>query len=105
MTTAKKEKAASPCQGEAAQQTSTKPKRTTKLDHVEAMLKRPSGLNRFEASRVCADTCLNSTVAVLSKRYGNCLVSEWETVPCRFSERGVRVKRYWIVEGQGNDPR
>lgn len=83
--------------GEISTANKSKPKRTTKIDHVEAMLKRPSGLNRFEASRVCGDTCLNSTVAVLSKRYGNSLVSEWETVPCRFSERGVRVKRYRIV--------
>ena len=91
-----KEKAASPCQGEAAQQTTQKPKRTTKLDRVIAALHHPAGLNRFEAARL-GDTCLNSTVAVIRGMYGSKLISQWETVPCRFTERGVRVLRYWIT--------
>lgn len=93
---ATKEKAASPCQGEAAQQKSTKSKRTTKIDRVIAALHLPHGLNRFEAARL-GDTCLNSTVAVIRSIYGSKLISQWETVPCRFTERGVRVLRYWIT--------
>lgn len=81
-----------------AQQTTQKPKRTTKLDRVIAALHHPAGLNRFEAARL-GDTCLNSTVAVIRSIYGSKLISQWETVPCRFTERGVRVLRYWIIEG------
>ena len=57
--TTNKEKAACPPQGKAAQQTSAKPKRTTKIDRVIAALHLPHGLNRFEAARL-GDTCLNS---------------------------------------------
>ena len=93
---ATKEKAARPCQVEAAQQTAHKPKRTTKIDRVIAALHHPHGMNRFEAARL-GDTCLNSTVAVIRGMYGSKLISQWETVPCRFTERGVRVLRYWIT--------
>ena len=96
MTTAK-ERAAIPCQGEAAQQTTQKPKNSTKLECVIEALHHPHGLNRFEAERIGCHV-LNSTVAVIRKRYGSKLVSEWETVPTRFCERGVRVLRYWITE-------
>ena len=81
-----------------AQQNTQKPKRTTKIDRVIAALHHPAGLNRFEAARL-GDTCLNSTVAVIRSIYGSKLISQWETVPCRFTERGVRVLRYWIIEG------
>ena len=81
-----------------AQQNTQKPKRTTKIDRVIAALHHPTGLNRFEAARL-GDTCLNSTVAVIRSIYGSKLISQWETVPCRFTERGVRVLRYWIIEG------
>ena len=91
-----KEKAARPCQVEAAQQTTQKPKNITKLDRVIAALHHPTSLNRFEAARL-GDTCLNSTVAVIRSIYGSKLISQWETVPCRFTERGVRVLRYWIT--------
>lgn len=91
-----KEKAASPGKGEAAQQTNLNPKNTTKLDRAIAALHLPRGLNRFEAERI-GEHCLNSTVSVIRKRYGSKLVSEWETVPTRYCERGVRVLRYWIV--------
>ncbi len=80
-----------------AQQTTQKPKNITKLDRVIAALHHPTGLNRFEAARL-GDTCLNSTVAVIRGMYGSKLISQWETVPCRFTERGVRVLRYWIIE-------
>lgn len=96
--TTDKEKAASPCQGEAAQQTSTKSKRTTKIDRVIAALHLPHGLNRFEAERIGEHT-LNSTVAVIRRMYGIKLISRWETVPTRYCETGVRVLRYWIIEG------
>ena len=92
-----KEKAARPCQVEAAQQTTQKPKNSTKLDCVIAALHHPHGLNRFEAERI-GEHCLNSSVSVIRAMYGSKLVSEWETVPSRFCERGVRVLRYWIVE-------
>lgn len=74
-----------------------KPKTTTKLDRVIAALHHPHGLNRFEAERI-GEHAINSTVAVIRKRYGSKLVQEWETVPTRYCERGVRVLRYWIVE-------
>lgn len=71
---------------------------STKLDRVIAALHHPHGLNRFEAERIGCHV-LNSTVAVIRKRYGSRLISQWETIPSRFCERGVRVLRYWIVEG------
>lgn len=92
-----KEKAASPCQGEAAQQNTQKPKRTTKIDRVIAALHHPHGLNRFEAERI-GEHCLNSTTAIVRSMYGNKLISRWETVPTRYCETGVRVLRYWLVE-------
>lgn len=96
--TTTKEKAASPWQGQkAAEQTNLKAKNSTKLDRVIAALHHPHGLNRFEAERIGCHV-LNSTVAVIRKRYGSKLVSEWETVPTRYCERGVRVLRYWIIE-------
>lgn len=73
-------------------------KDSTKLDRVIAALHHPHGLNRFEAERIGCHV-LNSTVAVIRKRYGSRLISQWETIPSRFCERGVRVLRYWIVEG------
>lgn len=94
-----KKNAASPWQGQqAAQQTTQKPKNSTKLDRVIAALHHPHGLNRFEAERI-GEHSINSTVAVIRKRYGSKLVQEWETVPTRYCERGVRVLRYWIIEG------
>lgn len=68
-----------------------------KIYRVEAALKQPRGMNRFEAERI-GDHCLNSTVAELRKTYGSKLIQQWETVPTRYSPRGVRVFRYWIVE-------
>lgn len=92
----RKEKAASPGRGEAAEQTQLRLKRTTKLERIEAALKLPEGLNRFEAQRL-GDSCLNSTAAVLRTIYGSRLVQRWEVVPSRFCTRGVRCLRYWIV--------
>lgn len=94
--TTPKEKAASPCQDEAAQQTNLKTKSIKKIYRVEAALKLPHGLNRFEAERI-GDHCLNSTVADLRKTYGSNLIQKWETVPSRYSAKGVRVLRYWIA--------
>lgn len=97
MTTTKEKADCSPWQGESAQQTTQKPKNSTQMDRVIAELHQPHGLNRFESERIGCHV-LNSTVAVIRKRYGSKLVSEWETVPTRFCERGVRVCRYWIKE-------
>lgn len=96
--TTTKEKAASPCQGEAAQETNIKPKSIKKIYRVEAALKLPAGLNRFEAERI-GDHCLNSTVADIRKTYGSKLLQQWETVPSRYCAKGVRVLRYWLAGG------
>lgn len=72
------------------------PKRTKKIDRVEAALKLPAGLNRFEAERI-GDHCLNSTVAKLREIHGDKLTQEWETVPTRYCETGVRVLRYRLA--------
>ncbi len=87
-----------PCQGEAAQETNISQKSIKKIYRVEAELKQPRGMNRFEAERI-GDHCLNSTVADLRKTYGDKLIQQWETVPTRYSPDGVRVCRYWIVGG------
>lgn len=83
-------------QSEAGNAKNLNPKRIKKIDRVIAALHHPHGLNRFEAERIGCHV-LNSTVAVIRKRYGSKLISEWETVPTRFCETGVRVLRYWIV--------
>lgn len=67
----------------------------TKYQRVLAALKHPGGLNRFEAERI-GDHTLNTTVARL-RSLGYCVASEWETVPSRFSDKGVRVRRYWVA--------
>ena len=85
-------------QSEAGNTKSLNPKRIKKIDRVEAALKLPAGLNRFEAERI-GEHCLNSTVAVLREMYGDKLIQQWETVPTRYCETGVRVLRYWIVGG------
>jgi len=85
-------------QSEAGNAKSLNPKRIKKIDRVEAALKLPAGLNRFEAERI-GDHCLNSTVADLRKTYGDKLIQRWERVPSRFNPDGVRVCRYWIVGG------
>lgn len=69
-----------------------------KIYRVEAALKLPAGLNRFEAERI-GDHCLNSTVADIRKTYGDMLIQEWETVPTRYCSKGVRVLRYWLIGG------
>jgi hypothetical protein len=95
--TTPKEKAASPCQGEAAQVTTIKPKSIKKIDRVIRLLETmPEGLNCFEAPQY-GDSCLHSTVAEIRKRYGDKLIQRWERVPSRFNPDGVRVCRYWIV--------
>ena len=84
-------------QSEAGNAKSLNPKRIKKIDRVIAAMSLPHGLNRFEAERI-GEHCLNSTAAVIRKTYGTRLVQEWETVPTRYCETGVRVLRYWIVE-------
>ena len=68
-----------------------------KIDRVEAALRHPAGLNRFQAEQL-GDHCLNSTIAAL-RAYGCVILSKWETVPTRYCVDGVRVKRYWIAGG------
>lgn len=73
----------------------TKPN-STKKGTIRAKLRRPRGLNRFEAERY-GDHCLNSTIAEL--RADGCVIhSEWEKVPTRHNPKGVRVLRYWLTE-------
>lgn len=84
---------------EAGKAISLNPKRIKKIDRVEAALKEPHGLNRFEAERI-GEHCLNSTVAVLREMYGDKLIQQWETVPTRYCETGVRVYRYWLISEQ-----
>ena len=79
----------------------TNPKPITKLQRIVGILRRPEGLNRFEAESY-GDHCLNSTVADIRAVYGNKLIQQWETVPSRFSSDGVRVLRYWLTEGSCN---
>lgn len=69
----------------------------TKINRVIQYLKKPGGLNRFEAEYI-GDHCLNSTVAKVREIYGDKLTQRWETVPTRYSPKGVRVLRYWLVE-------
>lgn len=78
----------------------SKEKVITKLDRVINLLKHhPEGLNRFEAEGH-GEHCLNSTVAVIRAMYGDKLIQRWETVPSRFTNKGVRVLRYWLAGGQ-----
>jgi hypothetical protein len=95
---ANNKKAANPGQGVAAQKTNHDQKSIKKIYRVEAALKLPAGLNRFEAERI-GDHCLNSTVADIRKSYGARLVQKWEMAPSRYCSDGVRVLRYWIVGG------
>lgn len=96
--TSPKQKPLNPWQGEAAQKTNHDQQSIKKIHRVEAALKLPGGLNRFEAERI-GDHVLNSTVADIRKTYGDRLIQEWETVPTRYCSKGVRVLRYWIVGG------
>ena len=77
----------------------SKSKVITKLDRVINLLKtRPEGLNRFEAESY-GDHTLNSTVSIVRSMYGDKLIQRWETVPSRFTNKGVRVLRYWLAGG------
>lgn len=67
-------------------------RRPTKKARVLLALKSRGGINRFEAEHL-GDHCLNSTVATL-RREGWHIVSHWEKAPSRFTQNGVRVKRY-----------
>jgi len=70
----------------------TTPSSTTKKARIREALRRPRGLNRFEAERL-GDHCLNSTVAALRKQ-GEAISATWERVPTRHCAKGVRVLRY-----------
>lgn len=77
--------------------TNTAPRKViTKIARVIEALQQPAGLNRFDAERI-GDHALNSTVAIIRDEYGDRLIDAWETVPCRFTDRGVKVKRYWLL--------
>ena len=67
----------------------------TKSTRILEALRQPAGLNRFEAEQI-GDHCLNSTVSDL-RQAGFIVHSAWETVPSRFSPRGVRVLRYRVL--------
>lgn len=71
---------------------------TTKIARITEALKHPAGLNRFDAESI-GDHALNSTVAVIRREYGDKLIQRWETVPSRFSAKGVRCLRYWLAPG------
>ena len=85
-------------QGEGGRAKQPETKCIRKIDRIVEALKQPCGLNRFDAERI-GDHALNSTVAIVRKRHGDKLRQEWETVPTRFNPAGVRVYRYWLVEG------
>ncbi len=72
------------------------PHSINKIDRIRLELARPEGLSRFEAERL-GDHCLNSTVAAI-RRHGVSVWGEWETVPTKYSPKGVRVMRYWAEE-------
>lgn len=76
----------------------TAPKPARKIDRIEAALRLPRGLNRFEAERL-GDHCLNSTVSKLRER-GVSINSRWETVPS-FAGTETRVLRYWAYGTAG----
>jgi len=85
--------------GEVVTAKQSKTKRITKLDRIVNLLKTlPGGLNRFEAESY-GEHCLNSTTAVIRSMYGDKLIQRWETVPSRFTDKGVQVYRYWLVGG------
>lgn len=69
----------------------------TKIMRIIDLLKRPDGLNRFEAERF-GDHCLNSTVAKIRESFGAKLRQQWEIVPTRYNPSGVRVLRYWLED-------
>jgi len=75
--------------------TAYKQKSITKRDRVIEALKTPSGLNRFEAEKI-GEHCLNSTMSIIRRIYGDKLIQERETVPSRYKSDGVSVVRYWL---------
>lgn len=90
----KPQKKYAPQRGEVEKaKTATNP--ISKIDRVLQALREPDGLNRFEAERL-GDHTLNSTIASLRAR-GVRIDSCWEVVPTRYTERGVRVMRYWTA--------
>ena len=68
----------------------------SKIRRVTEVMSRPEGLTRFEAENY-GEHCLNSTVAIIRKRYGDRLTQQWETVPTRYCPDGVRVLRFWLT--------
>lgn len=85
--------------GEEGKANKSQRKISTKLQRIEELLKtRPEGLNRFEAESF-GEHCLNSTAAVIRSMYGDRLIQRWEKVPTRYCSTGVRVLRFWLVEG------
>ncbi len=82
--------------GEFGKATKQRRQSSKKIDRVIAALFLPHGLNRFEAERI-GDHCLNSTVANIREMMGDQLIQQWETVPTRYCETGVRVLRYWLI--------
>lgn len=86
-------------QGDEGKANKSQRKITTKLQRIIDILKtRPEGLNRFEAESF-GEHCLNSTAAVIRSIYGDRLIQRWEKVPTRYCADGVRVLRFWLVEG------
>ncbi|MFZ6675261.1 hypothetical protein [Undibacterium sp. Xuan67W] len=67
-------------------------KSDTKQAKTLRLLKRPRGLNRFEAEAY-GDHVLPSTVSAL-RNQGMLICGEWEEVKTRF-DKTVRVKRYF----------
>lgn len=100
MTTPRRDNANLSGVGEVGETKSSKPLKTiTKIQRVTDLLKaRAEGLNRFEAEAF-GDHCLNSTIAVIRAMYGDKLIQRWETVPSRYTSKGVRCLRYWLAPG------
>ena len=68
--------------------------RPTKQSETLKLLKKPRGLNRFDAAKY-GDSTLNSTVSTLRAK-GFLILGNWESVKNRFGGE-TRVKRYHYI--------
>ena len=68
----------------------------SKIEFMALTLARGASLNRWEAAGL-RDTCLNSTVPKIQKKFGVCVHRMDEKVPT-FAGRCAAAKRYWLDE-------
>lgn len=79
---------------------STQPDGTTRQEpskehRILALFAEGMRLNRFQAARH-GDTCLNTTISDLQRRYGFSFARDWQQVTSR-GGHAVRVRRYWLA--------